>query len=68
MHDRPAKALPILIFVAVAAIAAFVLADFGHNELGLARETIRSDALRLAAALAVMAALATYRSHFGKHK
>lgn len=58
-----------LLLSVVAAIAAAVwLAHFAHDDLGLSRHAVRTDALLSAAGLGGFLALFLYSNRFGKRR
>jgi hypothetical protein len=56
------------IFIVAAVAAAIWLADFTHNDLGMARHVIRTDALLSATGVGGFLILAMYSDQFGKPK
>ncbi len=62
------KTITSLLFVLAAAVAAKWLADLAHDDLGLSREVIRTDALLMASGLGGFVVLALYSDRFGRKK
>ena len=58
----------IIAFVGSALVAAVWLANFAHNDLGLSRYSIRSDALTSALGIAGMLTLLIWSDRFGKKR
>ena len=55
-----------LIFVVAAIIAAKLLGDFAHSELGITRGALRTDALLAALVWSGIVGIAFYSDRFGK--
>lgn len=58
----------LLLSVVAAIAAAVVLAHFAHDDLGLSRHVVRTDALLSAAGLGGVLALFVYSDRFGKRR
>jgi hypothetical protein len=57
-----------LVFACAAAIAAFTVGHVVHYDLGLARQTIRTEALLFAALLGGLLAITVFGNRLGKRK
>ncbi|HTO62043.1 MAG TPA: hypothetical protein VMM15_12390 [Bradyrhizobium sp.] len=55
-------------FIGSALLAAAWLANFAHNDLGLSRYSIRSDALTSALGIAAMVAIFLWSDRLGKKR
>jgi len=57
-----------LLFLAAAAVAAFSLAHIAHDQIGLSRQAIRSQALWSAALIGGLLAITLFSTRLGKGK
>ena len=62
---RVTKLTSILIALAIAAAAAFCLADLAHNDFGIPRHTIRADALLSALLVFGLLAIGLFSQRMG---
>jgi len=57
-----------LVFLAAAGVAAFTLAHIAHDDIGLPRQTIRTEALLSAALIGGLLVIALVGNRLGKHR
>ena len=57
-----------LVFACAAAVAAYTVGHIAHDDLGVARQAIRTQALLFAAVLGGLLVITMFGSRFGKGK
>jgi ABC-type branched-subunit amino acid transport system permease subunit len=57
-----------LVFACAAAVAAYTVGHIAHDDLGFARQAIRTQALLFAAVLGGLLVITLFGSRFGKRK
>jgi hypothetical protein len=57
-----------LVFACAAAVAAYTVGHIAHDDLGFARQAIRTQALLFAAVLGALLVITMFGSRFGKGK